>query len=248
MVHQEMYKHHRRYKKKLKPKKVTVMAKKVDNTKIPRVLENDFDPRTPNQDNYVRTMVENDVTFCYGPAGSGKTCCAVGLACEYLLDETVSRIIITRPMVQCGRNGGGLGFLPGDVKEKFLPFMSPVIEEIEYFLGIEQTKRLIASGEIQIIPLELVKGKNFKNCFMICDEAENCEWEQLKTFMTRICEGTKCVFSGDIRQADVNKDNCAFKNIMQKLEGVRGVGQCELGIEDIQRSGVVGRILARLDG
>ncbi len=224
------------------------MAKNKNNSEDqPKVMREEFEPRTPNQYNYVESMTQNDITLCFGPAGSGKTCCAVGLACEYLYSGKIDKIIVTRPMVQCGRNGGGLGFLPGDVKQKFDPFMSPVLEEIDYFIGSFERERLIKNGTIEIIPLELVKGKNFKRCFMICDEAENCELEQIKTFMTRICEGTKCVFSGDIRQADVNKGNVPFQYVIKKLEGVRGVAICELTVDDIQRAGIVGRVLARLE-
>lgn len=210
-------------------------------------MKEEFKPRTFNQKNYVRNMVENEVVFCYGPAGSGKTCCAIGLACQYLYHGKVDRIILSRPLIQCGRNGGGLGFLKGDLNEKVSPFMEPVLDEIDFFLGVQERIRLINEKAIEIKPIELIKGKNFKNCFMICDEAENCEWEQLKTFATRICEGTKCVFSGDIKQTDVNHNNCAFKEMMERLEGVEGVAISELKIEDIQRSGVVGRILARLE-
>lgn len=209
------------------------------------VMDNDFKPRTPNQKNYVRSIAENTVTMCYGPAGSGKTCVAVGMACSYLCDGKIDEIIVTRPMVQCGRKGGGLGFLKGDLNEKFMPFMSPVIEEIEFFLGIEETRRLLFNKKIKVIPLELMKGKNFKRTFMICDEAENCEHEQLKMFLSRICEGSKCVLSGDIAQTDI--ENCNYAYFLDKLEDLDGVGIVELGIEDIQRHGIVGKILGRLE-
>lgn len=226
-------------------------AKKVPKQEKVRKVVNDismdqqFKPRTENQRNYVISIAENTVTLCHGPAGTGKTCVAVGMACEYLSNGKVDKIIVTRPMVQCGRRGGGLGYLKGDLSEKFLPFMSPVIEEIEYFLGVEETRRLILNKTIQIIPLELMKGKNFERTFMICDEAENCEFEQLKMFLSRICDGTKCVVSGDIAQVDIDK--CHYAWFIDRLDDLDGVGIIELGIEDIQRHGIVGRILGRVE-
>lgn len=211
-----------------------------------RILENEFKPRTKNQAEYVRSIAENVVTLCHGPAGTGKTCVAVAMACDYLINGKVDRILVTRPMIQCGRKGGGLGYLKGDLDEKFHPFMSPVLDELEFFLGKDEYRRCTSefNKQIEVIPLELMKGKNFKRTFMICDEAENCEHEQLKMFLTRICPGSKCVISGDIAQTDIDK--CNYEIIMNKLEGVKGLGIVELTYEDIQRDGIVADILMRI--
>lgn len=227
------------------PRNKTKDHELVERSKL--LMREKFEPRTRNQREYVRSIAENTVTMVHGPAGTGKTCVAVGMACSYLADgnRDIDRIVVTRPMVQCGRNGGGLGYLKGDLNEKFSPFMSPVIEEIEFFLGVPETRILMEKNIIQVIPLELMKGKNFKNTFMICDEAENCEYEQLKMFLTRICEGSKCVLSGDIAQVDIAK--CSYSIFLDKLDDMEDVGIIELGIEDIQRHGLVGKMLTRLE-
>lgn len=231
------------YKRKAAKK----VPKKVQNKKVQDiiVMEQDFKARTPNQRDYIRSIAENTVTLTCGEAGTGKTFLAVGMACQYLSEGKVDKILVTRPMIQCGRRGGGLGFLKGDLNEKFLPFMSPVLDEIEYFLGIEETRRLMFNKVIEVVPLELMRGKNFERTFMICDEAENCEFEQLKMFLSRICDGTKCVLTGDIKQTDI--DQCHYAWFIDKLSDLDDVGVIKLGVEDIQRHGIVGKILSRIE-
>ena len=201
-------------------------------------------PKSLNQQNYIISMVENDITFCTGPAGSGKSSVAVGLACNWLQDNKVSRIIITRPTVEAGR---GLGHLPGDKDEKLLPYVMPVLEEMNKYLGREMVRKLKEAEIIEICPLEYMRGRNFHNCFMILDEAQNATYEQIKMFMTRIGIGSRAIINGDADQADLpERFRGGMVDIMHKLDGLQGVGVCELDASDIVRNPIIGRILERL--
>ena len=201
-------------------------------------------PKSLNQQNYIISMVENDITFCTGPAGSGKSSVAVGLACSWLQENKVSRIIITRPTVEAGR---GLGYLPGDKDEKLLPYVMPVLEEMNKYLGREMVRKLKEAEIIEICPLEYMRGRNFHNCFMILDEAQNATYEQIKMFMTRIGIGSRAVINGDAEQTDLpERFRGGMLNMISKLNDLQGVGICELEATDIVRNPIIGRILERL--
>lgn len=201
-------------------------------------------PKSLNQQNYIISMVENDITFCTGPAGSGKSSVAVGLACSWLQENKVSRIIITRPTVEAGR---GLGHLPGDKDEKLLPYVMPVLEEMNKYLGREMVRKLKEAEIIEICPLEYMRGRNFHNCFMILDEAQNATYEQIKMFMTRIGIGSRAVINGDAEQTDLpERFRGGMLNMISKLNDLQGVGICELEATDIVRNPIIGRILERL--
>lgn len=201
-------------------------------------------PKSENQRNYIISMVENDITFCTGPAGSGKSSVSVGLACNWLQDNKVSRIIITRPTVEAGR---GIGFIPGTLEEKMLPYMMPVLEEMNKYLGREAVSKLRDVGVIEMCPLEYMRGRNFHNCFIILDEAQNATYEQIKMVMTRIGIGSRVVVNGDIDQSDLpNHAKGGMVSIMNKLYDLDGVGICELDSTDIVRHSIIGKVLERL--
>ena len=201
-------------------------------------------PKTENQEDYIRCISEDDITFCSGPAGSGKTAVAVGLACEYFLDNRVEKIIITRPVVESGR---GLGFLPGSLTEKIAPYLVPVVEEIKLYLGKETWNSARSTNSIEMCPLEYMRGRNFHNTFMILDEAQNATYEQIKMFLTRIGMGSKAVINGDISQTDLNTvSEGGLDSCMDRLEEVDGVSICELTSDDIVRNRIISRILEKL--
>ena len=201
-------------------------------------------PKTKNQEEYIRTIAENDVTFCTGPAGTGKTAVAVGLACDYLLDKRVEKIIVTRPVVESGR---GLGFLPGTFEEKIHPYLTPVLEEMTYRLGVNRVEAYRRDGKIEVCPLEYMRGRNFHNCFMILDEAQNATFEQLKMFITRIGWDSKAVINGDIEQTDlIVSDQGGLEEFLDRLDEVNGVGIAELTEDDIIRNKIISRILNAL--
>jgi len=201
-------------------------------------------PKTRNQSDYIISMSENDVTFCSGPAGSGKTAVAVGLACEYILNNKVEKIVITRPVVESGR---GIGFLPGSLIEKVHPYMVPIIEEMKLYLGTEAFNTMRSTNEIEICPLEYMRGRNFHNTFMILDEAQNATFEQIKMFLTRIGIGSKAIINGDLDQTDLKGDSFGGLNsCMGSLDNLEGVGICKLDHSDIVRNDIIAKILKRL--
>ena len=200
--------------------------------------------KTKNQEEYIRTISESDVTFCTGPAGTGKTAVAVGLACDYLLDKRIKKIVITRPVIESGR---GLGFLPGTFDEKIHPYLVPILEEMNYRLNDSRVKSYRESGLIEICPLEYMRGRNFHDSFMILDEAQNATFEQLKMFVTRIGWDSKAIINGDVNQADLPKNmRGGLEEFINKLEGVDGVGIAELTEDDIIRNKIISKILNAL--
>ena len=201
-------------------------------------------PKTENQAEYIRSMAESDVTFCSGPAGSGKTAVAVGLACQHFLDNRVEKIIITRPVVEAGR---GLGFLPGTLTEKIQPYLVPVVEEMKLFLGVETYHSARSTNVIEMCPLEYMRGRNFHDTFMILDEAQNATYEQIKMFITRIGLGSKAVINGDASQTDLDhRADGGLEICMDKLEDIDGVSICELTNQDIVRNSIISKILSKL--
>ena len=205
----------------------------------------EFKPKTQNQQDYVRLMVECDIVFCTGPAGSGKTHCAAGLACEHLLHKKINQIVITRPVVEAGKQG--LGALPGTLLEKMTPYITPIIEEMEIYLGRHNVKNYQFNETINVIPLEYMRGRNCHQSFMILDEAQNATLDQIKMFITRIGRGSTAVIAGDIRQSDLSDNKMGLLTCMERLKDTRGVGIVELSYEDIIRNSIISRILAKLE-
>lgn len=200
--------------------------------------------KSPNQSEYIRSMVESDVIFCSGPAGSGKTAVAVGLACQYILEHKIEKIVITRPVVESGR---GLGFLPGTLTDKVQPYLVPITEEMKLFLGAETYHSMRTHNIIEICPLEYMRGRNFHGTFMILDEAQNATFEQIKMFLTRIGLGSKAVVNGDLDQTDLRGDSFGgLQTCMNSLDDLEGVAICKLDYSDIVRNDIIAKILLRL--
>ena len=189
-------------------------------------------------------MADFHVILCIGPAGTGKTAVSVGMACEYLSENKVDKIVITRPVVE---SGSGLGYLPGTFDEKIHPYLVPVLEEMKHYLSKEAVQKLRHDGRIEVCPLEYMRGRNFHRSFMILDEAQNATREQIKMFITRMGSGSKAVVNGDIEQSDLPpRMRGGLANCVNKLEDVEGVGICELTSADIVRNDVIARILSKL--
>lgn len=209
------------------------------------IYKNRLMPRTINQKNYIRTVAENTITFCQGIAGSGKTHIAIGMALEYLLDEKVEKIIITRPIIEAGER---LGFLPGTAEEKIHPYLLPLLDEIAYFMDVKFYSQLKYSRQIEIVPLGLMRGRNFHKSFIVADECQNASYEQLKMLLTRIGTDSKMVLTGDIAQSDLPKYQVGgFANIMSILENTDGIGMSYLEPVDIIRNPIIAKIVAKLD-
>jgi len=215
-------------------------SKEVGHTKRRKSLK----AKTKNQEVYIRAIEGNDVTLCTGPAGTGKTAVSVGLACDYLLDGRVDKIVVTRPVIEAGR---GLGFLPGTFEEKIHPYLVPVLEEMEYRLSPNRVKAYRDEGKIEVCPLEYMRGRNFHNCFMILDEAQNATFEQLKMFITRIGWDSKAVINGDMDQTDLAyAEQGGLDTFLYRLDVINGIGIAELTDEDIIRNKIISKILNAL--
>lgn len=212
---------------------------------IPDVYRNRLKPRSENQKNYIRSMSENTITFCQGVAGSGKTHIAIGMALEYLLDDKVNRIIITRPVVESGEK---IGYLPGTAEEKLHPYLLPLLDEIKHFIPSSQYSSLKSNNKIEVVPLGLMRGRNFHNCFIVADECQNASFDQLKMLLTRIGLNSKMVLTGDISQSDLHRHyQGGFLNMIRSLDGIEGIGISELTNSDIVRNPIISKILLRLE-
>ena len=209
------------------------------------VYRNRLKPRTDNQKEYIRTSAENTITFCQGVAGSGKTHIAIGMALEYLLDEKVKKIIITRPVVESGEK---IGYLPGTAEEKLHPYLLPLLDEVNYFISNAQFINLKTNNKIEIVPLGLMRGRNFHNAFIVADECQNASYDQLKMLLTRIGMNSKMILTGDISQSDLHRHmQGGFHNMIHALDGIDGIGVSKLENVDIVRNPIIGRIIGRLD-
>lgn len=199
--------------------------------------------KTENQKLYIRSIVENDVTFCTGPSGTGKSFIAAGIASEHILKDKIESIIVTRPLVCTGKD---IGSLPGELNEKIKPYLQPMEENLKYFLGRDHFGLYYNTRRIRFEPLETMRGATFHNAYMILDEAQNCTLEQIKMFITRMGENSKVIINGDTKQTDLHsKSGLMF--CINRLQNTHGVGICQLGYNDIQRNGILGAILNALE-
>lgn len=207
-------------------------------------LNREFKPKTDGQYDYIRCIAESDIVVCVGPAGTGKTTCAVGLACEYLLTGKVDQIVITRPVMETGRTG--LGFLPGSMESKIHPYLIPILDEMNIYLGKARMDLFLTSGKIRIVPLEFMRGYNLNQSFIIVDEAQNATLSQIKMCLTRIGRNSKIVLAGDIEQSDLYDDQMGLITCLEKLKDTKGVSIVKLSTLDIVRNDIISRILAKL--
>lgn len=213
--------------------------------KLPETFRHKLKPRTKNQQEYIRTVAENVITFCQGVAGSGKTHIAVGMAIEYLLEEKVNKIVVTRPVVESGEK---IGYLPGTAEEKLHPYLLPLLDEVHHFISGGQYNSLKLNNRIEIVPLGLMRGRNFHNAFIVADECQNASYDQLKMLLTRIGNNSKMVLTGDVSQSDLNRHmQGGFYNMIKALDGIEGIGVSLLDHSDIVRNPIISKIISRLD-
>jgi phosphate starvation-inducible PhoH-like protein len=167
------------------------------------------------------------------------------MALEYLLENKVNRIIITRPVLEAGEK---IGYLPGTAEEKLHPYLLPIIDEINYFISHAQYASLKLNNKIEVVPLGLMRGRNFHNCFIVADECQNASYEQLKMLLTRVGTQSKLVLTGDIGQSDLSRHlQGGFIDLINALDGVEGIGNSKLESSDIVRNPIIAKILSRLD-
>jgi|TARA_B100000085_G_scaffold284494_1_gene317740 phosphate starvation-inducible PhoH-like protein len=202
-----------------------------------------LEAKTDNQRDYIRSIIENDIIFCSGPAGSGKSFIAAGIAAQHLHHGKIEKIIVSRPLICTGKD---IGSLPGEMGEKIAPYLLPMKENVKYFLGQALYGLYSNEGQIQYKPLEVMRGSTFHNTYMILDEAQNCTEDQIKMFVSRMGENSKVIINGDIEQNDL-RGRSGLSYCMNKLNNVEGIGICKLDYNDIQRNGIIGRFLRALE-
>jgi phosphate starvation-inducible PhoH-like protein len=199
--------------------------------------------KTDNQREYIRSIVENDIVFCTGPSGTGKSFIAAGIAADHLLKDKIDSIIVTRPLVCTGKD---IGALPGELSDKIKPYLQPMEENLKYFLGRDRFGLYYNTRRIRFEPLETMRGSTFHNAYMILDEAQNCTLEQIKMFITRMGESSKVMINGDTKQTDLYKGD-GLMYCINKLSNISGIGVCHLDYHDIQRNGILGAVLHALE-
>ena len=205
----------------------------------------DLRGRTPNQRAYLRAILEHDISFGIGPAGTGKTYLAVAAAVDAFERGTVERIVLTRPAVEAGER---LGFLPGDLSQKVDPYLRPLYDALFDLMGFDKAQRLMERQSIEVAPLAYMRGRTLNNAFVILDEAQNTTGEQMKMFLTRIGFGSKAVITGDITQIDLPKGVLSgLKQASRVLEGVRGISFTHFRSSDVVRHPLVARIVEAYD-
>jgi len=210
---------------------------------IPRRSE--LTARTPRQAEYLQNMRNFDITFCVGPAGTGKTFLAVAAAVDALERDSVKRIVLTRPAVEAGEK---LGFLPGDLAAKVDPYLRPLYDALYDLMGFEKVNRAFERVAIEIAPLAFMRGRTLNHSFVILDEAQNTTPEQMKMFLTRIGFGSKAVVTGDTTQVDLAKGQASgLVDALGVLDGVRGIAVTQFKSEDVVRHPLVQAIVDAYD-
>lgn len=202
-------------------------------------------PRSEGQQRYLRAIDKNDLVFCSGPAGSGKTYLAVAMALHCLRSDQVRKIVLVRPAVEAGEK---LGFLPGDMLAKVNPFLRPLLDALRDMLEYEQVQSYMEHDVIEIVPLAFMRGRTLNETFMILDEAQNTTVTQMKMFLTRMGTGSKIVVTGDETQNDLPSHvPSGLNDAMRRLRGIPGTDCVRLDGNDIVRHRLVREIVKAYD-
>ncbi len=203
-------------------------------------------PKTIGQRKYLDAILNKDIVFSIGPAGTGKTYLAVGEAVAALKDKRVNRIVLVRPAVEAGES---LGFLPGDIRAKVDPYLRPVYDALHNMLPPEKIQKYIELGIIEIVPLAFMRGRTLDKTFVILDEAQNTTPGQMKMFLTRLGADSKAVITGDVTQIDLAKDKKSGLIIIQGiLVDIEGIEFVYLSDRDVVRHPLVQKIIRAYEG
>lgn len=203
-------------------------------------------PRTDGQARYVQTMMDNDLVFCFGPAGSGKTFLAVALAVSMYKKKAVSRIVLVRPAVESGEK---LGFLPGDISAKVNPYLQPLFDAMSVMMTYDKFKKLVADETIEVAPLAFMRGRTLDDAVVILDEAQNSTKAQMLMFLTRMGGNCKMIVTGDATQVDLPSSAVSgLADAVARLKGIEGVGVATLDDSDIVRHYLVSEIVKAYRG
>jgi phosphate starvation-inducible PhoH-like protein len=198
-------------------------------------------PSTAGQLKYIETMLANDLTFCIGPAGTGKTYLAVAIGVSMLKKKQIRRIVLARPAVEAGEK---LGFLPGDIQAKVNPYLRPLFDALEDMMDFAQMKKFMELDIIEIIPLAFMRGRTLNESVIICDEAQNTSSLQMLMVLTRLGHGSKMIVTGDITQIDLEApQKSGMVEAIELLRRIKGIGVVELTQKDIVRHRLVQNIV-----
>jgi len=197
-----------------------------------------------SQHKYLNQIEKNEITFCYGPAGTSKTFTACFAGLKLLKEKKIKQIILCKPIQEAGEK---LGFLPGDKDEKVDPYMKSYKSNIEKIIGHEQTKILFDKNIIKFEPLAYMRGDTFDDSLMILDEAQNATFKQLMLFVTRMGRDSKVIVTGDVSQADIAASRVSLPDFINLIENVNGVGTHIFGEKDIVRAKILQDIVNRYD-
>jgi len=200
-----------------------------------------IEPTTKGQQKYIETMLANDLTFCIGPAGTGKTYLAVAIAVSMLKKKQIRRIVLARPAVEAGEK---LGFLPGDLQAKVNPYLRPLFDAIEDMMDFAQMRKFMELDIIEIIPLAFMRGRTLNEAAIICDEAQNTSAMQMLMVLTRLGHGSKMIITGDITQIDLEPgQKSGMVEAIEILRRIKGIGYVGLSQRDIVRHRLVQNIV-----
>ncbi len=206
-----------------------------------RTRKKTISPRTKAQQAYTRALLENELNFGIGPAGTGKTYIAVAVAVHMFTEGHVDKIILSRPAVEAGER---LGFLPGDMKDKIDPYMQPLYDALNDFLPGKQLQKLMEERRIEIAPLAFMRGRTLANAFVVLDEAQNATEMQMKMFLTRLGEGSRMAITGDRSQVDLPRGvQSGLRAAERILDGVAGISFSYFTSADVVRHPLVARII-----
>ncbi len=198
-------------------------------------------PSTKGQSKYIKIMLANDLTFCIGPAGTGKTYLAVAVAVSMLKRKQVRRIVLARPAVEAGEK---LGFLPGDLQAKVNPYLRPLFDALEDMMDFAMMRKFMELDIIEIIPLAFMRGRTLNDAVIICDEAQNTSSLQMLMVLTRLGHGSKMIITGDVTQIDLEHgQKSGMIEAIDRLRRIKGIGYVELSQTDIVRHKLVQRIV-----
>ena len=197
--------------------------------------------RGENQVHYLQNILQHDVNFGIGPAGTGKTYLAVACAVQALEQERISRIILVRPIVEAGEK---LGFFPGDIAQKINPYLRPLYDALHEMLGFDKVQQLIETNVIELLPLAFMRGRSLNDSFIILDESQNTTTEQMKMFLTRIGFNSKAVITGDVTQIDLlNRRDSGLIHAIEVLKNLNGISFTHFQISDVVRHPLVQTIV-----
>ena len=209
------------------------------------INEHPIMPKTEGQFRYVNAIRNNDLVFCIGPAGTGKTYLAVALAISTIKSGFLKKIVLARPAVEAGEK---LGFLPGDIQAKVNPYLRPLYDALADMIEIGQVKKYIENDLIEILPLAFMRGRTLNDSFIILDEAQNCTVKQMKTFLTRMGIRTKVVVTGDITQVDLSPGEMSgLIDVQERLKNIPRIDFVYLSRKDIVRHKLVQDIVDAYD-